>query len=105
MGRFGSASQIRPGAVRTDPLSAARAAGTFVGVAYVLFTSGSTGRPKGVVVSDLALLARLDGLSQVPGLGAGESMLAMTALSFDISMAELLLPLVVGGTVVAAPVE
>ncbi|MEU6229654.1 amino acid adenylation domain-containing protein [Streptomyces sp. NPDC047042] len=79
--------------------------GDFHGVAYVLFTSGSTGRPKGVVVSQEALLARLQGLARVPGLAPGESMLAMTAMSFDISMAEMLLPLAVGGSVLAAPVE
>lgn len=61
-----------------------------------MYTSGSTGRPKGVMVSHEALLARL---AQVPGL----EVLAMTALPFDISLAELLLPLTVGGSFVAAP--
>lgn len=74
-------------------------------VAYVMYTSGSTGRPKGVVVSHQALWERLAALSQTPGLHRGESMLAMTALSFDISMAELLLPLYAGGTLIAAPEE
>jgi D-alanine--poly(phosphoribitol) ligase subunit 1 len=74
----------------------------FAGVAYILFTSGSTGQPKGVVVSHRALVDRLGALATVPGLAAGESMLAMTALSFDISIAEMLLPLVAGGTVVVA---
>jgi amino acid adenylation domain-containing protein len=74
-----------------------------IGGAYVLYTSGSTGRPKGVFVSQHALIARLAGLAERPGLTAGESMLAMTALSFDISMAEILLPLTVGATVIAAP--
>jgi amino acid adenylation domain-containing protein len=73
------------------------------GIAYVLYTSGSTGRPKGVLISQEALVARLAGLALMPGLAAGESMLAMTALSFDISMAEILLPLTVGATVVVAP--
>jgi amino acid adenylation domain-containing protein len=82
----------RDGAARTD----------FDGVAYILFTSGSTGQPKGVVVPHQALVDRLGALATLPGLAAGESMLAMTALSFDISIAEMLLPLVVGGTVVAA---
>lgn len=71
--------------------------------AYVLYTSGSTGRPKGVVVSHAALLSRLAGLAAMPGMSAGESMMAMTALSFDIVMAELLLPLTVGGRVEVAP--
>ncbi|MEU2608442.1 amino acid adenylation domain-containing protein [Streptomyces albus] len=71
--------------------------------AYVIYTSGSTGQPKGVVVPHDALLARLRGLAQVPGLAAGESIVAMTSLSFDISLAEFLLPLVVGGRFVTAP--
>lgn len=71
--------------------------------AYVMYTSGSTGRPKGVVVPGDVLLARLRGTARSPGLGRGESVLAMTALSFDPCLAELLLPLVVGGQVVAAP--
>jgi D-alanine--poly(phosphoribitol) ligase subunit 1 len=73
-----------------------------IGSAYVMYTSGSTGMPKGVVVSHDALLKRLDGLAEVPGLSPGESMLALTSFSFDIAMAELFLPLVVGGTVVCA---
>ena len=71
--------------------------------AYVMYTSGSTGRPKGVLVPHTALVPRLAGLARVPGLAAGESMLAMTALSFDISLAEILLPVTVGATVIPAP--
>jgi amino acid adenylation domain-containing protein len=92
---------------RVEGDHAAGAAGrwpdTMLDVAYVLYTSGSTGRPKGVVIPHQALLDRLHGLARVPGLGQGESFLAMTALSFDISVAEMLLPLLVGGTMVAAP--
>jgi D-alanine--poly(phosphoribitol) ligase subunit 1 len=68
-----------------------------------MYTSGSTGWPKGVVVTHQALLARLRGLAAAPGVGPGDSFLAMTALSFDPCLAELLVPLVVGGQVVAAP--
>ncbi|MEV4037022.1 AMP-binding protein [Streptomyces umbrinus] len=72
-------------------------------VAYVIYTSGSTGIPKGVMVGHNALLDRLSGLAHTPGLAAGESMVAMTSLSFDISMAEMLLPLTVGARLLAAP--
>lgn len=90
------------GELRADPVSEWAARQDLGGVAYVLYTSGSTGRPKGVVVPHEALRRRLRGLSQVPGLRTGESMLAMTALSFDIALAEILLPLAVGGTVISA---
>jgi D-alanine--poly(phosphoribitol) ligase subunit 1 len=72
-------------------------------VAYIIHTSGSTGRPKGVVVPHDALLSRLHGLSLRPGFGAGDSILAMSTLSFDISLAEMFLPLILGGKFVAAP--
>ncbi|WP_062437251.1 amino acid adenylation domain-containing protein [Herbidospora daliensis] len=101
------AAVLRPG--KTMPLDVVREPGVpragLEEVAYLLYTSGSTGGPKGVLVSHRALADRLTGLAAVPGLRAGQAMLAMTALSFDISIAELLLPLTVGGTVVAAPEE
>lgn len=72
-------------------------------VAYIIHTSGSTGTPKGVVISHEALLNRLDALARVPGFGPDESIVAMSTLSFDISLAEMFLPLTVGGCFVAAP--
>ncbi|MEK8145642.1 AMP-binding protein [Streptomyces sp. M10(2022)] len=72
-------------------------------VAYVLYTSGSTGRPKAVAVPHTSLVRRLAGLACVPGLAAGESIVSMTALSFDISLAEMLVPLTVGARFVTAP--
>ena len=93
--------------VAVEPLTGSAAGGPgrtdMRGQAYAIYTSGSTGRPKGVMVSHEALLARLTGLAATPGLRQGDRMLAMTALSFDISIAELLLPLVVGAQLVAAP--
>ncbi|HKH44755.1 MAG TPA: amino acid adenylation domain-containing protein, partial [Thermoanaerobaculia bacterium] len=64
--------------------------------AYVIYTSGSTGRPKGVRVSHGALLSFLDSMAGRPGLGAGDVMLALTSLSFDIAALELYLPLLTG---------
>ncbi|MBU6955049.1 beta-ketoacyl synthase N-terminal-like domain-containing protein [Hahella sp. HN01] len=65
--------------------------------AYVMFTSGSTGRPKGVVISERNLANFLLSMQASPGFQAGERMLALTPVSFDISILELLLPLMCGG--------
>ncbi|NKD55173.1 MULTISPECIES: beta-ketoacyl synthase N-terminal-like domain-containing protein [unclassified Haematospirillum] len=66
--------------------------------AYVMFTSGSTGKPKGVAISERNLANFLASMRVSPGFRAGERMLALTPVSFDISILELLLPLVCGGS-------
>jgi amino acid adenylation domain-containing protein len=71
--------------------------------AYVMFTSGSTGRPKGVVVEHRALLGTLLALLEEVGPGPRDRLLAVSPASFDISLLELLLPLLAGGEVVIAP--
>ncbi|HKX42698.1 MAG TPA: amino acid adenylation domain-containing protein [Burkholderiaceae bacterium] len=70
--------------------------------AYVIYTSGSTGRPKGVVVPHGALANFLLGMAQSPGLAAADRLVAVTTLSFDIAVLELLLPLTVGAEIVLA---
>jgi amino acid adenylation domain-containing protein len=74
-------------------------------LAYVLYTSGSTGKPKGVEIPHAALVNLLMGMQQAPGFARGETLLAVTTLSFDIAELELWLPLVSGGTVVIASRE
>ncbi|MEV7116686.1 amino acid adenylation domain-containing protein [Streptomyces anulatus] len=66
---------------------------------YVLFTSGSTGRPKGAVVEHQGMLNHL--YAKVVDLGITErDVVAQTApLGFDISIWQMLCPLVVGGEV------
>jgi amino acid adenylation domain-containing protein len=73
--------------------------------AYLIYTSGSTGRPKGVQISHGALANFLASMAECPGLGAGDALLAVTSLSFDIAGLEILLPLMVGGRVVLASRE
>jgi len=81
-------------------------AGPTVGeIAYVIFTSGSTGRPKGVRVRHDGLRVFLAAMSAEPGCTAGDRVLAVTTISFDIAVLELLLPLVVGATIVLADAE
>ncbi|CAM5551192.1 amino acid adenylation domain-containing protein [Streptomyces avidinii] len=70
--------------------------------AYVIYTSGSTGRPKGVVVSHGALSAHLSGVGERVPLAAGDRLVAVTTVSFDIAALELFLPLVSGASVVLA---
>lgn len=74
-------------------------------LAYVLYTSGSTGRPKGVEVPHRAVVNFLWSMAARPGLGAGDVLVAVTTLSFDIAVLELYLPLVVGARVVVASRE
>ncbi|MFL6235263.1 MAG: amino acid adenylation domain-containing protein, partial [Thermoanaerobaculia bacterium] len=69
------------------------------GRAYVIYTSGSTGRPKGVEVLHRGLANYLAAMAVRPGLGAGDVMMAVTTLTFDISVTELLLPWSVGARV------
>ncbi|MEM7204907.1 MAG: amino acid adenylation domain-containing protein, partial [Planctomycetota bacterium] len=71
-------------------------------LAYVLYTSGSTGKPKGVQVPHRAVSNLLAALTRVPGLDASDCWLAVATVAFDVSVAELWLPLVVGAQVVLA---
>jgi len=68
-------------------------------LAYVMYTSGSTGKPKGVMISHGALANLVQDFEQRLQLGPGQSMLASTSLSFDISGLELFAPLVSGAAV------
>ena len=74
-------------------------------LAYVIYTSGSTGNPKGVMIPRLALVNFLHGMTESPGLKSTDILLAITTISFDISILELLLPLCVGGQLVVATGE
>jgi amino acid adenylation domain-containing protein len=70
--------------------------------AYVIYTSGSTGKPKGVMVPHRAVVNFLASMAREPGLGSSDRLVAVTTLSFDIAVLELLLPLSVGAQVFLA---
>ena len=74
-------------------------------LAYVLYTSGSTGLPKGVAIEHRSVVNFLLSMQREPGIVAGDRLLAVTTLSFDIAALELYLPLVAGAVVVIATRE
>jgi amino acid adenylation domain-containing protein len=83
------------GAGEADPAS----------TAYVIYTSGSTGRPKAVQITHGNLANVVRHFGNLLDFGAGQKMLWLTTLSFDISALEFLVPLSCGGTVVVADEE
>jgi natural product biosynthesis luciferase-like monooxygenase protein len=68
-------------------------------LAYVLYTSGSTGKPKGVMVTHRNVLNFFAGMDPIMGAQPGV-WLALTSISFDISVLELFWTLVRGFKVV-----
>ncbi len=73
--------------------------------AYVIYTSGSTGKPKGVEVLQSGVLNLLQSMQKFPGAEPDDVFCALTTLSFDISVIEILLPLYSGASVVIVEKE
>ncbi|MEW1603865.1 amino acid adenylation domain-containing protein [Streptomyces sp. NPDC093808] len=71
-------------------------------LAYVIYTSGSTGRPKGVMLEHAQFTNFLAAMDERVGGGAGDTWMAVTSLSFDISTVELLWTLTRGYRVLVA---
>ncbi|MFG1679202.1 AMP-binding protein [Nonomuraea sp. NPDC049269] len=68
--------------------------------AYVFFTSGSTGRPKPVLGSAAALTSFLAWQCAEFGVEPGDRVAFLTALSFDVAVRDVFLPLWAGATLV-----
>ena len=69
---------------------------------YVIYTSGSTGTPKGAMNEHRALANRLCWMRDRYGVDASSRILQKTPISFDVSVWELLLPLLAGARLVLA---
>ncbi|HLU39080.1 MAG TPA: MupA/Atu3671 family FMN-dependent luciferase-like monooxygenase, partial [Planctomycetota bacterium] len=93
------ATLIEVGEAGDAPARPAAPAVTAEHVAYVLFTSGSTGRPKGVMIRHGNVANFFAGMDERLGTQPGV-WLAVTSLSFDISVLELLWTLARGFEVV-----
>ncbi|MFC8226301.1 non-ribosomal peptide synthase/polyketide synthase [Streptomyces sp. NPDC057287] len=72
---------------------------------YVIYTSGSTGRPKAVVMPAAALLNLLAWHHRIVGGGPGTRTAQFTAISFDVSVQEMLSALLYGKTLVVPTEE
>ena len=71
-------------------------------LAYVIFTSGSTGKPKGVQITQRSAANLLQSVAKEPGMTSADTICAVSTLSFDIALLELVLPLTVGAHILLA---
>jgi amino acid adenylation domain-containing protein len=69
-------------------------------LAYVIFTSGSTGMPKGVMIDHRGAVNTILDVNQRFGVTANDRVLALSALSFDLSVYDVFGLLAAGGAVV-----
>ncbi len=69
-------------------------------LAYVIYTSGSTGRPKGIALRHRGVVNNLTDLNDSFDVGPEDRVLAISALSFDMCVYEVLGTLAAGGAIV-----
>ncbi|BCM72794.1 MULTISPECIES: amino acid adenylation domain-containing protein [Streptomyces] len=69
-------------------------------LAYVIFTSGSTGTPKGVMVDHRGALNALHDVNRRLGMGPADRCLALSGISFDLSVYDTFGVTAAGGAVV-----
>jgi len=71
-------------------------------LAYVIYTSGSTGKPKGVMLTHQSVNNLLQSMGKQPGLSEHDILMAVTTISFDISVLDLFLTLTSGAKMILA---
>lgn len=69
-------------------------------LAYVIFTSGSTGRPKGVVIDHRGAANTVQDINQRFRVGPEDRVLALSSLSFDLSVYDIFGTLAAGAAVI-----
>ncbi|MDJ1184233.1 non-ribosomal peptide synthetase [Roseofilum casamattae] len=74
---------------------------TVTDLAYVIYTSGSTGKPKGVAIEHRGAVNTILDINQRFGVTAKDRVLAVSSLSFDLSVYDIFGILAAGGTIVA----
>lgn len=71
--------------------------------AVIIYTSGSTGVPKGVLLKHSSFVNEVEVSAKLYNLGPNDVILQQSALSFDMSVLQILLALAVGGTLCLTP--
>lgn len=66
-------------------------------LAYVIYTSGTTGNPKGVMVEHKNIVNQLKGLIQKLKFNQEMNHLLLAKITFDVSVQQILLPILSGG--------
>ena len=74
-------------------------------LAYVIFTSGSTGAPKGVAIEHRQARTTIDEINARLEVSSADRMLAVSALSFDLSVYDIFGVLGAGGSLVLPEAE
>ena len=69
-------------------------------LAYIIYTSGSTGSPKGVMIDHRGAHNTIADINERFGIGSGDRVFALSSLTFDLSVYDILGPLSAGGAVV-----
>ena len=66
-------------------------------LAYIMFTSGSTGEPKGVMMEHSSIVHSIKAHSKMTNFSQLNSMLQFSNFTFDVSVADMFIPLLNGG--------
>ncbi|MCC5615544.1 amino acid adenylation domain-containing protein [Nostoc sp. CHAB 5836] len=69
-------------------------------LAYIIYTSGSTGTPKGVMITHESAVNTILDINERFRINSGDRILAISALSFDLSVYDIFGILAAGGTIV-----
>src|SRR5205085_4710941 len=69
-------------------------------LAYVIYTSGSTGNPKGVCITQAAIANHLVTMQKEFELHPEDRVLQFASLNFDVSLEQILTPLISGATII-----
>ena len=72
-------------------------------LAYIIYTSGTTGKPKGVAIPHRAACNHMMWMKTAYNFKPEDRFLLKTPFSFDASVWEIFMPLIIGGLLVIAP--